>query len=287
MSLYIFDLDGVIYRGEKLLPGAKETLNLLRRRGEEICFLSNNSTLSRWGYLRKLTRLEIQVSLEELFPSSYLAAVYFKTLESVFDDSFGMQENSSEYFQVRDRKKGDQGRRKERLFIIGEEGLFEELSKAGLNIVQEVSEADYVVVGMDRKFNFKKLCQAYDAISNGAKFIATNTDLTYPLENKTIPAAGAIVKAIEVSTGKPPLVLGKPEVFGLETVMKARKYSPENTIIIGDRLETDILAGRRMKITTVLVLSGISSQKEMEKLPPSRRPDYVISSLQDLPSLAP
>ncbi|HHJ00626.1 MAG TPA: HAD family hydrolase, partial [Candidatus Aerophobetes bacterium] len=110
MSLYIFDLDGVIYRGERLLSGAKESLDLLRERGEKVCFLSNNSTLSRRGYLRKLTRLGIRVSLEELFPSSYLAAVYFN----------------------RDRR-----REKSRLFVIGEEGLFEELREAGVRIVQE------------------------------------------------------------------------------------------------------------------------------------------------------
>jgi len=258
MSLYIFDLDGVIYRGERLLSGAKESLDLLRERGEKVCFLSNNSTLSRRGYLRKLTRLGIRVSLEELFPSSYLAAVYFN----------------------RDRR-----REKSRLFVIGEEGLFEELREAGVRIVQEESEADYVVVGMDRNFTFGKLCQAYEAILNGAKFIATNTDSTYPLEEKTIPAAGAIVKAIEVSTGRMPLVLGKPEVFGLETILKAKGCPREEAIIVGDRLETDILAGKRMGITTVLVLSGISRREDVKRLSPSLRPDYIIPSLKDLPSL--
>jgi len=258
MNLYIFDLDGVIYRGEKLLPGVKESLNLLRERKEQICFLSNNSTLSRYGFLRKLNRLGIQVKLDELYPSSYLAAVYFS-------------ENKQ--------------RKESEVLVIGERGLFEELRRVGIKITRDENNADYVLVGMDRKFNFKKLCRAYRAISKGAKFIATNTDLTYPLEKETVPAAGAIVKAIEASTGKMPLLLGKPEVFGLSTVIKAKECPLSNVILVGDRLETDILAGKRMGIITVLVLSGISSQKEMEKLPPSLQPDYVISSLRDLPRL--
>lgn len=258
MSLYIFDLDGVIYRGEKLLPGVRGSLSLLRERREQICFLSNNSTLSRHGFLRKLNHLGIPVKLDELYPSSYLAAVYFS-------------ENKQ--------------RKESKVLVIGEEGLFEELRQAGIKIIQEENYVDYVVVGMDRKFNFEKLCQAYRAILKGARFIATNMDLTYPLEEETIPAAGAIVKAIEASTGKTPLVLGKPEVFGLSTMIKDKGCPLSKVILVGDRLETDILAGKRMGINTILVLSGISSQEEIEKLSPSLRPDYVISSLQDLPYL--
>ncbi len=258
MSLYIFDLDGVVYRGEKVLPGVKESLSLLRNRKEQICFLSNNSTLSRQGFLRKLDRLGIQAKLDELYPSSYLAAVYLS---------------------------GNRQRKENRALVIGEEGLLEELREAGIKITQKEDQADYVVVGMDREFNFKKLCQAYRAILKGAKFIATNMDLTYPLEEETAPGAGAIVKAIEVSTGKTPLLLGKPEIFGLSTIIKDKGQSLSDVILIGDRLETDILAGKRMGITTVLVLSGISRFEEVEKTPPSLRPDYVIPSLRDLPYL--
>lgn len=258
MSLYVFDLDGVIYRGGKLLPGVKEALSFLKKRGEEICFLSNNSTLSRFGYLKRLARLGIKTHLANLFPSSYLAAIYFT--------------------QNGERKKG-------KVSIIGEKGLFEELRGVKIKIASNTEDVDYVVVGMDRKFNFEKLCLAHKAILKGAKFIATNIDLTFPVEEGTLPGAGAMIKAIEASTGKSPLLLGKPEIFGIKMVMKKKGYSPENTIIIGDRLETDILAGKRVGVTTILVLSGITKREDLKKAPTSLQPDYVISSLKELSSL--
>ncbi|MEA1964560.1 MAG: HAD-IIA family hydrolase [Candidatus Aerophobetes bacterium] len=259
MSLYIFDLDGVIYRGgEKLLPGAEQALSFLKERGEEICFLSNNSTLSRSGYVKRFTRLGIRTHPVNFFPSSYLAAIYFTENE--------------------ERKNG-------KVLVIGEEGLFEELKEAKVKITSNPEEASYVVAGMDWKFNFEKLCLAHKAILKGAKFIATNIDLTFPVEEGTLPGAGAIIKAIEASTGKSPLLLGKPETFGIETVMKKRGYSPEDTILIGDRLETDILAGKRAGAVTVLVLSGITRREDLKKAPPSHQPDYIISSLREFPSL--
>ena len=258
MSLYIFDLDGVIYRGERPLPGVKETLTQLRKRGDKICFLTNNSTLSRSGLQKKLTQMGIEVNLEDLFPSSYLAAIYLS-------------------HKIK--------RKNTMVLVFGEEGLFEELSQAGIKLTSKAKDADYVVVGMDRKFNFEKLKLAYEAILNGAKFVATNRDVTYPVEEGTIPAAGAIVKALEVSTHKRALLLGKPRLFGLKTVMKSKGYTSGDAILVGDRLETDILAGKKLKITTVLILSGITLEKMLQKAPPSLKPNYVIHSLLDLPSL--
>ena len=258
MSLYIFDLDGVIYRGERLLPGVKETLSKLRKRKDRVSFLTNNSTLSRSGFQKKLTQMGIEVSLEDLFPSSYLTAIYL----------------------------GHKTKRKNsKVLVFGEEGLFEELNQAGIKLTSKAKDADYVVVGMDRKFNFEKLKLAYEAILNGAKFVATNKDVTYPTEEGTIPAVGAIVKALEVSTHKRALLLGKPRLFGLKTVMKHKGYTSADTILVGDRLETDILAGKRLKVVTVLVLSGITLEKMLQKAPSSLKPDYVIQSLSDLSSL--
>jgi phosphoglycolate/pyridoxal phosphate phosphatase family enzyme len=258
VSLYIFDLDGVIYLGERLLPGVRETLSKLRKKGDQVSFLTNNSTLSRSGFQKKLTQMGIEVHLEELFPSSYLAAIYLSH---------------------KTKKKNT------KVLVFGEKGLFEELSQAAVKLTSTPKDADYVVVGMDRKFNFEKLKLAYEAILNGAKFVATNKDVTYPTEEGTVPAAGAIVKALEVSTHKRALLLGKPHLFGLKTVMRSKGYAPTDTILVGDRLETDILAGKRLKVATVLVLSGITLEKTLQKAPPSLKPDYVIQSLSNLPSL--
>lgn len=258
MSLYIFDLDGVIYIEETLLPGVKETLTFLRQRGDEVSFLSNNSTLNRDGFVRKLAQMGIGAGPEEIFSSSYLAGTYLSK---------------------------NKHKRENRVFVIGEAGLFQELKRAGMNITSRIEEIDYVVVGMDRKFNFEKLLLAHRAILKGAKFIATNKDATYPVGNGTIPGAGAIIKALETSTHKKALLLGKPHSFGLKVIMKNKGYQPKNTILVGDRLETDILAGRRLGITTILVLSGITNQEMLQKAPSSHLPDYVIHSLSELSSL--
>lgn len=258
MSLYIFDLDGVVYLGQTPLLGAKETLNLLKKRGNEVSFLTNNSTLSREGFLRKLDQMGIKACPEDLFPSSYLAAIYLS------------------------RKK-----RKEeiRVLVIGEEGLFQELKQAGIKTTTRIEEINYILVGMDRKFNFKKLQLAHKAILEGAKFIGTNKDVTYPVEEGTMPGAGAIIKALEASTHRKAFILGKPHSFGLKAIMKSKGYQPKDTILVGDRLDTDIQAGKKLRITTVLTLSGITSQKMVEETASSRLPDYVIHSLSELLSL--
>lgn len=257
--LWIFDLDGVVYRGKTLLSGAKKTLNILEERGEEICFLSNNSTQSRRSLQAKLVRMGIKVKQSQLFPSSYLAAIYFSQ---------------------------NPRRRKARLMVIGENGLDEELRGAGLKAIQESDTADYVLVGMDRKVDFPVLCQAHRAVLKGARLIATNTDATYPVEGETIPGAGVIVRALEVSTGKRALVLGKPHPFGLRMIMKVKGYKdPRQIVLVGDRLETDIATGKKVGVITVLVLSGISNRQEAKAMHPRRQPDYVISSLRELPAL--
>ncbi len=255
MSLYVFDLDGVIYRGKTLLPGVKEILLTLEQREEEICFLSNNSTLSRKGYLKKLTHMGIKVKENQFFPSSYLTALY-------------LSQNKCK-----------------KVFVIGEKGLFEELEKVKVNVSPTINGVDYVVAGMDRDFNFQKLSLAHQAIVRGAKFLATNTDTTFPLEKGTSPGAGAIIRALEASTGKIPLVVGKPQTFGLKKIMQEKGYPPEHVILVGDRLETDIAAGRKAGVTTVLVLSGISTLKEAENATFPLKPHYIISTLKELLSL--
>ncbi|MBE0477559.1 HAD-IIA family hydrolase [Candidatus Aerophobetes bacterium] len=259
MNLFIFDLDGVIYIGNTLLPGVKETLQELERRGEKICFLSNNSTLSRESYCKKLTRWGLKVKDGQFFSSSYLCALYLKNYRKIKPE--------------------------EKVMIVGEKGLFEELKNQGIAISQDPKKVSFVAVGMDRKLNFKKLCLAHRAILNGADFIATNTDATYPLEEKTIPGSGAIVRALEASTKKAPFVLGKPETFGLKIVLQQMGFSPSQVILVGDRLDTDIALGNKMGIVTVLVLSGISSSEEVEKVSPLFRPCYVISALPQLLSI--
>lgn len=259
MNLFIFDLDGVIYRGNTLLTGVKKTLRGLEERGEKVCFLSNNSTLSRRGYCKKLNKLGLKIKEQQFFPSSYLCALYLKNY-----------------------KRAGSNRK---VMIIGERGLLQELKLERIGSTWNPKKVNFVVVGMDREFNFRKLSLAHQAILNGAEFIATNTDLTYPLENKTIPGSGAIVKALEASTNTTPFILGKPETFGVRIVLEQAGFPPSQAILVGDRLETDIAAGNKAGVKTVLVLSGISSRQEIEKAPSALKPHYVIESLSELLSI--
>ena len=259
MNLFIFDLDGVIYIGNTLLPGVRHTLDALEKRRERICFLSNNSTLSRKGHRKKLAGLGLRIAEEQLFPSSYICALYLKNSRNITPA--------------------------EKVMIIGEKGLYQELKGAHVSITRDLGKVRYVVVGMDRKLTYRKLSRAHRALLKGAEFIATNADSTYPLEETTVPAAGAIVGALEVCTQKIPLILGKPETFGLKILLQKTGFAPSQVVLVGDRLETDIALGNTMGIKTVLVLSGISSRQEMEKAPFHMQPSYVISSLPELLSL--
>jgi len=257
--LFIFDLDGVIYRGDTLLPGVKQTLVTLERKGGTICFLSNNSTLSRRGYVRKLGALGLNLKERQLFPSSYLLALYLTKYRNITPQ--------------------------EQVMVLGEQGIIQELTRAGIQTCRNPEQAAYVAVGMDRKLTFDKLSRAYQAILNGAEFIATNADTTYPLETKTIPASGAIVKALEVSTGQKPLVLGKPDTFGLEILLAAMGCNPSQAVMVGDRLETDIAVGNKVGTPTVLVLSGISSRQQAETAAHVLRPTWIIENLAGILSL--
>lgn len=258
--LFVFDLDGVIYRGDTLLPGVKETLQALKAGGAVICFLSNNSTLSRRGYVLKLRRLGLHLQERQLFTSSYLLALYLTKYRHIAAN--------------------------EKVMVIGEQGIYQELARAGIPTCSDPEQATYLAVGMDRKLTFDKLTRAYQAILNGAEFIATNADATYPLEKKTIPASGAIVRALEASTGQSPLVLGKPDTFGFEILLNVMGCPPSKAVMVGDRLETDMAVGNKVGTPTVLVLSGISSREEAAAASHALRPTHVIEKLTDLLALS-
>lgn len=248
----LFDLDGVIYRGEALLPGAVEAVLYCRSKGYATFFLTNNSTRSRRQYVEKLGTLGIECSEEEIITSGYATAQY-----------------------LRSRSQGA------KVFVIGEEGLREELRLAGLRLVYD-GHVDFVVVGMDRNFTYKKLMKAQRSILSGAKLIATNPDATFPTEDGLLPGAGSIVAAVERATGRRALVIGKPKTFMLELALRRCGARAEDSVVVGDRLDTDIKAGRRAGMKTVLVLTGVTSEEEARRARGELRPLYIIPDLRHL-----
>lgn len=251
INLLIFDLDGVIYRGNSPLPGAKETIEILRKKGKYLAFLTNNSTKTRYQYQRKLSQMGIKANREEIFTSAWGTALYLK------------QKNSR------------------KVLVIGEEGLKKELQWAGIEITSLPEEdVDCVVVGLDRGFNFKKLCYAFEAVKKGAEFIATNKDYTFPLEDKIIPGGGAIVASLQWALNMQPYLIGKPSTFLLELIMNHYNVDKSKAVIVGDRLDTDIEMGKRAGIKTILVLTGVTSEEELANAP--HKPDVVVRNLKDV-----
>jgi len=250
LRLWILDLDGVVYRGDKLIEGAKEFVEEVRDRGEEVVFLTNNSLFTPQFYSEKLTRLGIPVEARHIYTSAELTGAY-------------LQESGIK-----------------KVFAIGEEGLKKALLQRGIRLL-ETPDVEAVVVGLDRNFHYRKLVIAYKAIEKGAHFLATNTDPTLPCEDGLLPGSGSIVASVEKATGKRPVVIGKPEPVGIQLILKERGEGKE-AFIVGDRIDTDVLAGKRAGIKTVLVLTGVTTRAEIDKIPPSHRPDVIVDTLEEL-----
>lgn len=249
----LFDMDGVLYRGERPLPGAAEAVELARSLGYRPFFLTNNSTRTRSQYVERLRRMGIECTESDVITSAYATAEYLKSVAP----------NGA------------------RVYVIGEEGLKVELRLAGF-LLSENGPVDFVVVGLDREFNYGKLARAQRAILSGADFIATNPDATFPTEDGLIPGAGSIVAAVERATGRRPKVIGKPEPFMLELALRLSGARREDCVVVGDRLDTDILAGNRAGMVTVLVLTGVTAEEEAKGATGEMRPDFIIPDLRGL-----
>mgnify|MGYP001611228618 CR=1 FL=1 len=256
MATYIFDLDGVIYRGKRVIKGASETLETLRERGHSLFFLTNDTSRTRAGYVAFLKRMGIQCTIEEVMTSAYATALYFKR-NSILDAN---------------------------IFVIGGKGVKEELKNVGIEIIEDLNckrKVDYVIIALDKAFNYKKLVKAQQAILSGAIFIATNGDLLAPREELILPGAGALVAAIKAVTGCSPIIIGKPETFSLELILNGGKDIGD-VILIGDTLKTDIMAGNRIGAQTVLVLTGVTSLEEAGQTNGDLKPDMILEDITKL-----
>ncbi len=251
----VLDLDGVVYVGNKSVEGVAEFLHEWRGKGRKVAFVTNNSSLSRGGYAAKLGKMGITAHPGEILTSGYLTAEY-----------------------LRGKSPGA------RVYVVGEGGLREELRRAGMRLVgeRESAEADYVVVGIDRKFNYRKLEAALRALNRGAEFLATNADPTYPTERGLLPGAGAMVAALSFSSGRRPRIMGKPSTRMYREALRLLGTRPGETAAVGDRLDLDVAPARRLGMVSILVLSGVTRREDLRGLEGGRRPDLVLERLPDL-----
>ncbi len=260
-NIFIFDLDGVIYLGNQIVPGALEVINKLEKFGKKIYYLTNNSTKTREDYVKKLEKMGIKSKIENIITSAYAAALYLKNKE------------------IRKKSKAS-------VFVIGENGIVSELEKMEFKVYTEFKEdlkIDYVVVGLDSNFHYNKLSGGLYYISKGAEFIATNADPTLPTEKYALPGAGTMVSALETCTNKKPsIIIGKPNPYTIESILKKEKAKAKDAVMVGDRISTDILAGKNANTTTIFVKTGAGENEASKIHSENIFPDLTLKSVKGL-----
>lgn len=246
---YLIDMDGVVYRGNQLIPGAAEFVRQLRERDTPFLFLTNNSQRTRRDVATKLQRMGVDAEERHIFTCAMSTARFLAT-----------------------QKPGGTA------YVIGEGGLLHALHRNGYSIVDH--DPDYVVVGEGRTITFEMVETAVRMVMAGAKLIATNLDPNCPTQNGLRPGCGAIVAMIESATGLKAFSAGKPSPVMMRAARKELGLSTAETTIIGDTMETDIIGGVQMGYRTVLVLSGGTCRSDLTKF--AFRPDLVVDSIADL-----
>ena len=247
---FICDMDGVIYHGSKLLPGVREFIDWLDANQKNYLFLTNSSERSPRELQQKLLRMGLQVDVRHFYTSALATANF---LSSQCPDGSA--------------------------YVIGEPGLISALYDVGFTM-NDVNP-DYVVVGETLNYNFDKILKAVQLVLKGAKLIGTNPDVTGPVESGIAPATRALIAPIEMATGKQAYFIGKPNPLMMRTAQKRLGIHSADTCIIGDRMDTDIVAGIEAQMETVLVLSGVTT-REMISLYPYR-PSIVLDGVGDIP----
>jgi NagD protein len=247
---FLCDMDGVIYKGKQLIPGAKEFIERLQKSKCNFLFLTNNSEQTAKDLLLRLIERGINGLTENNFITAGMATAIF----------LNQQANEKT------------------AYLIGGTGLFTELINVNFKITTEKPE--YVVIGKTKDFNYEMLKTAVALIRGGSRFIATNPDVLDPTEEGIEPACGSLIAAIEKASGKKPYVIGKPNALMMTIAKRKLLAHATETMMIGDRMDTDIVGGLEAGMKTCLVLSGVSSRKTIEKYP--YKPDYIHESVAEI-----
>ncbi|MBQ9922320.1 MAG: HAD family hydrolase [Clostridia bacterium] len=247
---FICDMDGVIYHGNKLLEGVPEFLSWLQENDKSFLFLTNSSERSPMELSAKLKRMGLDITPDHFYTSALATASFLAS----------QCPGGSAY-------------------VIGEPGLVYALYEAGISMNDY--NPDYVVVGESRSYNFEKLEIAVRLVNKGAKLIGTNTDLTGPIENGIAPACRALISPIELATQREAYFVGKPNPLIMRHAMKKLGTHRVDTVVVGDRMDTDILSGVQTEIDTVLVLSGVTGENELREK--AYRPTYILPNVGYIP----
>jgi NagD protein len=250
----IFDLDGTVYLSDHLIPGARQVIEQLRGRGHRMVFVSNKPLQSRTDYAAKLTRLGVPTHPDDVINSSLVLTRYLSR------EMPGAT-----------------------VFAIGEPPLLEELA-GGFRLSEDPDEIEVVIASFDRTFDYRKLNIGFQALRRGARFFATNADATCPVAGGEIPDAAAVIGALEgCSKRKVELVVGKPSPLIVEVALEQLGLPAGECLMVGDRVETDILMGHRAGMITALVLTGVTRRADLAHAP--AQPDYVLESIAEVPLL--
>ncbi|BBO85984.1 HAD-IIA family hydrolase [Desulfosarcina ovata] len=248
-SGFICDMDGVIYHGDALLPKALEFVNWLEAEKKDYLFLTNNSQRSREELHQKLRRLGIEVDAMRFYTAALATASFLAN----------QCPNGSAY-------------------VIGDAGLTNALYQAGFSM-NDV-DPDYVVVGETSSYSFEKVSHAINLVLAGARLVGTNPDLVLPMGHKRYPGCGSLIAPIELATGRQAYFMGKPNPLMIRHALRCLACTREETVFIGDSMETDIIAGINSEVDTALVLSGTTAKEDLDLY--SYRPRYVLNSVGDI-----
>lgn len=264
MATIVFDMDGVLYRGDDNLPDAAQAVSGLAERGHKIGFLTNNSARTARNYVEKLDGHGIKAEEGQVMTSGEAAARHLL----------------------------EEGHGGKRLYVVGMKGLCNTLASAGFEVDSddEGEPCSLVLIAWDKSFTFAKIARAQaEVLHNGAEFFATNTDAMFPApKGRLLPGAGCMVSSVETATGRKPEVIGKPKTISLGYLLKelgSDNSPPDDIWVVGDRLDTDIVCGNAYGAHTVCVTTGIASREDAENASADERPDFIINSLAELTGL--
>jgi NagD protein len=246
---YLVDMDGVLVHGKRLIPGANEFINQLRSKKRNFLVLTNNSIYTPRDLAHRLQQAGLEIDEKEIFTSSMATARFLKAQHP---------EGTA--------------------YVIGEVGLTQAIHDMGYIITD--TEPDYMVLGETFNYSFEKITQAMRFVNAGAHFIATNPDPTGPVEDGLIPACGAMAALIQRATSTNPFFIGKPNPFMMRSALNYLGVHSENTVMIGDRMDTDIIAGVESGMETYLMLTGVTTIDMIDRYP--YRPGKVFNSIADV-----
>jgi NagD protein len=246
---YLIDMDGVLLSGSTIIPGADRFIERLKARGTEYLVLTNNPMYTLGDLAHRFQSIGLDVPPERIFTSALATALFLQS----------QQPNGT-------------------AFVIGESGLTEAIHSVGYVITEQ--NPDYVVLGETHTYNLGFITKAIRLIADGARFIATNPDPSGPSEEGLVPACGAMAALIETASGVSPFFVGKPNPLMMRTALNYLDVHSENTVMVGDRMDTDVLAGVESGMETILVLTGVTCSEDVTRYP--YRPTRVVESVAEI-----